>query len=402
MPKAQRWVWEKPSKLIIPAILLFLFIITTPTCTAESQNTTLSDVSSYNFTDGFYNVVKYQQDGDTQWWILYETEIPYLNISYTAPSDGYLDIYLDPIDGPYPYIELDNRWEINSFTYSRNLEFKESVNYLITPPLFFSDYNSSHAVGLGTTLWGMYNWPKLSGLINYTFTSTDEISIDLVWHPSDPRQGDEINLFTYSNADIFNITWEIRGSDLNWINNSQVLEINGLSEGDYSVSVTCYDEFNNTHSAETIISIQPPVIEQEYFDISLFSINYPESINIGEIIEFKGIIDYSIPRNTEVKLVISDPGNTLNYTENQFTLYGNGSTNISHYLESTESGLMAFIFSLYYDDNGKWIELEDSRRAFYISVTEPVESNQLPGFNPFSLAIGLSLIIIIGFLKNQK
>jgi len=403
MPSAQRWVWEKPSKLLILAILLTMITIATPSCSAtEAQNTTLSEVSSYNFTNGFYQVVKYQQDGETTWWIMYETEIPYLNISYTAPSDGYLDIYLDPIDGPFPYIELDNYWEINSFTYSRSLEHNESVYYLISPPLIFADYNSSRAIGMGTTLWELYNWPELSGLINYTFISTDEISFDLIYHPSNPRQDDEISLFTSSNAHILNITWEIKGIDLDWINNSQVLEINNLNEGEYTIRVTGFDEFNNSHSTEAMITIQPPVIDQTYFDISLYSINYPESITIGEIIQFKAIIDYSIPKITEVKCILSDPTYSVNYTENQFPLDGDGSSNFSHYIESTDSGVMEFILRLFYNDNGNWVELEDSRRTFSITVTEPVESNQLPGFNPLSLAVGLSLIIIIGYLKNQK
>jgi len=403
MPSAQGWVWERPSKLIIPALLLTFIIIATPTCSAtESQNTTLSEVSSYNFTSGFYQVVKYQQDGDTTWRILHETEIPYLNISYTATSNGYLDIFLEPIDGPFPYIELDEYWEINSFTYSRSLEINETVSYLISPPLIFSDYNSSRAIGMGTTLWELYAWSELSGLINYTFISTAEISFDLIWHPSTPRQGDKLSLFTSSNVDIFNITWEITGSDLNWVNNSQVLEINSLSEGEYHVSVTGFDEFNNSHSAEAVIAVQPPVIEQGYFDISLYSINYPESTNIGEIIPIKAIIDYSIPTSTEVKCILSDPAYSVNYTENQFTLDGDGSSNFNHYMESTETGVIQFILRLFYNDNGNWVELEASRRAFSIAVIEPVESNQLPGFNPLSLAVGLSLIIIIGYFKNQK
>ncbi len=398
-----RWVWERPSKLIIPAILLTIIIIATPSCMAtESQNTTLSEISSYNFTEGFYQLMKYQQEGYTTWRVLHETEIPYLNISYTATSDGYLDIYLDPINGPFPYIELDNKWEINSLTYSRNLEYNETVSYLITPPLIFTDYNSSRAIGMGTTLWELYNWPELSGLINFTFISTDEISFDLIRHPSNPRQGDKISLLTRSNAEILNITWAIEGSDLNWVNNSQVLEINSLMEGEYTILVTGFDEFNNSHSTEVIITVQPPVIEQTYFDISLYSINCPESINTGEILQIKAIIDYSIPKSTEVKCILSDPTYTVNYTVNQFALDGDGSSNFSHYMESTESGVMEFILRLFYNDNDNWVELEDSRRTFSITVTEPVESDHVPGFEPFSLVIGLTLIMLIGYIKNQK
>ena len=134
----------------------------------------------------------------------------------------------------------------------------------------------------------------------------------------------------------------------------------------------------------------------------MFSLSYPESVDIGEIMEIKAIIDYSVSTSTDVKWVLSDPSNTVNYTENQFTLNEEGSSNISHYLEATETGSMNFILTLYYNHNGNWIELEDSTRTFSITVNELEETDQLPGFNPLSLLVGLSLIIIAGYLKNQK
>lgn len=402
MPSAQGWVWERPSKLIIPAILLLIFINITPTCKAESQNTTLSEVSAYNFTNGFYQIVKYQQDGKNTWMILQESDIPYLNISYTAPKDGFLDIYIDPVNGPFPYIELDDYWEINTLTYSRSLGQDETVNYFLTPPLIFADYNSSRTVGLGITLWEMYTWPPLSGLINYTFTSTDEITFDLISHPSDPRQGDEISLFTRSNADIFDITWEITGNDFDWVNNSQVLEIENLIMGEYYIRVTGLDEFNNSHHAEAVISVQPPVHEYEYFDINLFSINYPESITLGEIIEFKAIIDYSVPTSTQIKCVLSDTGDTVTHTENQITLEGDGSSNFNHYMESTEPGVLDFMLRVFYNQEGNWVEVDESTRVFTVTVEAPTESRQIPGFNPISLITGLTIIVLVNYMKNQK
>ena len=90
------------------ALILVIMLFQTDICHATvSQNKTLTEVESYNFTKGFYNVVKYSQYNDGVFMILQETEIPYLNLSYIAPTDGYLDIYLHPINGPYPYIDLE-------------------------------------------------------------------------------------------------------------------------------------------------------------------------------------------------------------------------------------------------------------------------------------------------------
>ncbi len=398
MQNAYRWVWERPSKTIILALLLTFIALAIPTCSAiESQNKTLSEVSSYNFTDGFYQVVKYKQDSESQYRIIHETEIPYLNITYTAPADGFLDIYLKPIDGPFPYIELDKYWEINSLTYSRSLEYHKTVSFLITPPLIFTDYNSSRAIGMGTTLWELYTWSELSGLINYTFTSTDEIFLEIIWYPSSPRQGDKISLFTQSNADIHNTTWEITGNDLDWVNHSEVIEIDNLAQGTYSIRVSGLDEFNISHNAEAVITVKPPVVEQQYFDISLFSIDHPESVKIGEIIPLSAVIDYSIPTSTEVKWILSNPANTINYTDSVFSLYGNGSSNVNHYIESEESGVMEFNSRLFYNHDGAWVELKDSKRAFSVTVTEPVESSQMPGFNPLSILLGITLVTLSMF-----
>ena len=402
MQSAYRWVWERPSKTIILVLLLTFVALALPTCSAtESQNKTLSEVSAYNFTDGYYQVVKYKQDDNSDYRIIWETEIPYLNITYTAPTDGFLDIYLNPIDGPFPYIKLDEYWEINSLTYSRSLEYDKKVSFLISPPLIFTDYNSSRVVGGGTTLWEMYNWPELSGLINYTFTSTDEITLEIIWYPSNLRQGDKISLFTDSNADMHNITWEITGNSVDWLNYSNVIEIDSLDEGVYSVVVSGIDDFNISHSADAEISVKPPVVEQQFFDISLFAIDHPESVNIGEIIKLQAVIDYSIPTSKEVKWILSDPANTVNYTDSSFTLDGNGSSNLNFYIEPEESGVLEFLSRLFYSDDGSWVELKDSRRAITVTVTEPAESDQFPGFNPLSILVGITLISFV-YIKNQK
>ena len=176
MLSSLRWVYERPSKSLLLALLLLVILVQTDSCSAtESANKTLTEVKAYNFTDGFYNVVKFSEQNDGVFRIMHETEIIYLNLSYTAPTDGYLDIYLKPLFGPYPYIKLEDNWEIKSMTYSISLTQGESTYFLLSPPLIFSDYNSSLVVGGGLTLWELYTWPSLGGLINYTFTRYDSL-----------------------------------------------------------------------------------------------------------------------------------------------------------------------------------------------------------------------------------
>jgi hypothetical protein len=397
------WAWERPSKSLILVILLFFIIISTHTCQAtEFQNMTLSEVTSYNFTKGYYNVVTFAENDEANFRIMHETDIPYLNITYKAPSDGYLDIYLIPLEGPVPYIELGEGWEIKSLTYSKNLEKNEATNFLLSPPMIFWSSNFSRVVGEDITLWELYKWPDLSGLINYTFTTTDEISFDLIWYPINPRQGERISLFTESNAKIVNITWTISGEGIDWENNSEVLEINSLDEGTYTVFVRGYDEFNNSHSVGSQIIIRPPVFEQAYFDLSLFSIDYPDSVNLGDLFSLKATVDYFLPDSTDIKLLIQNTVNGENYTDTSYTLNGNGSIQFTSNLEAQESGVMNFNLRLFYSDGDDWVELDEASRAFSIIVNEYDGPHVMPTFSLVSLSIGLILVLTVNLLRSRE
>jgi len=127
MQSSDRWVLKKPSKILLLILVLFI-IYNTEFCTASDEyNYTLAEISSYNFTEGFYNVVKYAEDINSDFEILHETEIPILNISYTAPSDGYLSITLTPVNGPVPYIILEEAWETNGYSYMINILSNQTV-----------------------------------------------------------------------------------------------------------------------------------------------------------------------------------------------------------------------------------------------------------------------------------
>ena len=117
-------------------------------------------------------------------------------------------------------------------------------------------------------------------------------------------------------------------------------------------------------------------------------------MNIGEIIKLQAVIDYSIPTSKEVKWILSDPANTVNYTDSSFTLDGNGSSNFNFYIEPEESGALEFLSRLFYSDDGSWVELMDSRKAITVTVTEPAESDQYPGFNPLSILVGITLVTL--------
>ena len=399
------WIFVRPLKgLLLVITVLFLFI-TIHTCSAsESQNKTLTEVSSYNFTSGFYNLVQYAENEKSNLYTVSETEIPYLNITYQAPSAGYLDIYLKPIVGPVPYIELDKYWEIKSLTYSKTLEEDEITYFFLSPPMTFSSSNFSQVVGGGITVWELYNWPNLSGLINYTFTTADETTFDLIYYPVYPKQGEEISLFTESNVEIHNITWKIVGEIIDWENNSDVLEIGSLDEGAYLVYVTGLDEFNISHSAQAQIVVESPLFEATFFDLSLFSVDYPESVNVGDSIPISAIVDYSLSYPTEVKIIFEDQQNGDEYAAINHILSGNGSIKFESNFEAieSESGIMNISLRMFYNTSSKWVELVDVARSVSIAVNDVEGPQVLPSFSFVSLSIGLILVLVVNLFKSRK
>ena len=401
MQSSDRWFLNKSSK-IIPLILVLFIIYNTEFCTAsDDHNYTLAEISSYNFTEGFYNVVKYAEDINSDFEILHETEIPILNLSYTAPSDGYLSITIIPVNGPVPYIILEDVWETNGYSYMINILSNQTVYFVISPPLSFSDTNTSQVVGGAITIWEMYVWPELAGYLHYSFIPSDDIIFDIIWYPTNPRQEEKISLFTNSNAALMNITWIVSGNDINWVNQSEILELKSFDSGDYIVRVTGLDEFNQTHIAQEVLQIKPPIVDLEYFNVKLFSISHPESVLLGESIKISAIIDYNIPNDTEIKCSLTNPVTTEKFTEDIYVLDGNGSTNFNYEFTSGETGTFDFILQLLHKVEGDWIEIEESK-IFSVNVAEPQENNEFPVFPLMALFTIIIIRLLVYATKKQN
>lgn len=401
MQSSDRWVFKKPLK-ILSLILVFLIFYKTDFCAASDEyNYTLAEISSYNFTEGFYNVVKYAEDINSDFEILHKTEIPILNLSYTAPSDGYLSITIIPVNGPVPYIILEDVWETNGYSYMINILSNQTVYFVISPPLSFSDTNTSQVVGGAITIWEMYVWPELAGYMHYSFIPSDDIIFDIIWYPTNPRQEEKISLFTNSNAALMNITWNVSGNDINWVNQSEILELTSFDSGDYIVRVTGLDEFNQMHIAQEVLHIKPPIVDLEYFNVKLFSISHPESVFLGESIKISAIIDYNIPNDTEIKCSLTNPVTTEKFTEDIYILDGNGSTNFDYEFVSYETGTFDFILQLLRKVDEDWIEIEGSK-IFSINVAESQENNELPVFPLMALFTIIIIRLLVYATKKQN
>jgi hypothetical protein len=392
-----RWVC-KPS-ITLAIILLFLALAHLTPCSAtESQNKTLTEVSSYNFPAGYYQVVKYAENSAADYWIMSESKLPYLNITYTAPSHGILSITLKPTEGYVPYIEFNEGWDTDGLTYTNPMLFNETSYLLLTPPLRFTDSNFSRITGGSITLWEMYKWGNTSGQITYSFTSPDDITFELLMHPINPVQSSPIDFFTTSNSDIKHIRWDF--PELNWINESDIIEINGLDAGKYNIYVRGEDIFNSTHQAQIEFIVSPPPLNPQSFDLDFFSISCPETVSQGEQVTISATIDYSMPTAADIKCQLYDPIENAVCKELVYSVSDSGSKQFDHQFIADEEGLEPLIMKLYYNVGGGWVEVIDAERTMMITVNVANASTSIPGFNLISIISGLLLLTILS--RNQN
>jgi hypothetical protein len=379
-------------------MLLIILTQTTPCRATEPQNKTLTEVSNYNFPAGYYQVVKFAENSASDYWVMHESELPYINITYKAPSHGLLEITLQPTEGYVPLIELSEGWDTDGLTYLNPMLFNETSYILLTPPLQFTDSNISRIVGGSITLWEMYKWTNTSGKITYSFTSSDDITFELLMHPTKPIQGSSIDFFTTSNTNLKNIRWYF--PDLDWINESETLEINGLDAGKYTISVSGEDFFNNTHETQLEFTVTPPTLNPQSFELDFFSVSYPEIVSQGDQVTVSATIDYSMPVSAEIKCQLVDPVENIVCKELIYSVSDSGSKQFSHQFIAEEEGVEPLIMQLYYDVGAGWIEVSGVEKTLMLTVTAVNASPSIPGFYLFPVLIGLAFTTIL--LRTQK
>lgn len=396
-----RWI-TKPSHIVLTLIILATLTQIQPCSATEQQNKTLTELSNYTFTAGYQNIVKYSQYSDGNYWIMKKTPIPSLNISYKAPSDGQLTIILTPVEGPLPYIELEGQWETIGKSYTLEMKTNQTCSFFLSPPLILSDSNFSQIVNGATTTWEVYRWPNITGQITHIFFTSENIQFDLVIHPKEPRQDEEINLVTYSNAEINNHTWVLLGDSLYWKNYTDVLEINGLKSGNYTVWATGIDLFNNSHTIHTIFTVLPPKLNTQSFDLGFFSVSYPDAVSQGETITLSSTIDYSMPFPVMIKCELFDPVNNVECKSLTYNVSDSGSKSFNHQLTEDKEGVKPLILRLYYDIGTGWIEVSEAETNLSVTINKAQTSTSIPGYHPIILLMGITLVTILSrYQKNN-
>ncbi len=386
-----------PSILLI--IIATIALTHTTPCTATNPQNTLAQTTSYHFDPGYYNVIKYAENSTADYWIMQQTEIPYLNITYTAPSHGYLSITLHPTEGYVPHIQLSPGWDTDGLTYTHPMLLNETSYMLLTPPMRFSDQNTSSIVGGSIMKWEVYNWGNTTGTISYVFTASEDITLELVMYPTNPKHDETINLFTDSNADIKEITWNI--PEIGWINQTETLEITTLEAGTYTVNVQGIDDFNKTHHATRIFTVYPPTLNPQIYELSFFSVTYPEAAEQGSTVTITATIDYSLPVETILKCQLIEPTQNIILQEQTYNVSLSGSKQFTHQITAQEVGTKALLLRLYYDTGSGWIEETASEQPIIFTVTANDTNLSIPGYNHVSILAGITLIILYLTQKNN-
>jgi hypothetical protein len=193
-----------------------------------------------------------------------------------------------------------------------------------------------------------------------------------------------------------NITWEITGEENSEKNNTEILKIEDVKAGEYVITVTGYDEFNHIHSITKHIIVEPSLIDEKVSDIQLFILEYPDSSKLREKIEITAVIDYYIPKSTDIKLLIMDLESNANISIINDTLLGNGTTEYIFKHTSRKTGNLDLLFRLFYNIEDQWIEQTNAQKAFTIQISDIEKpENKIPSFPIISIVIGITFIYLV-------
>ncbi|MCW4013014.1 MAG: hypothetical protein NWF07_08490, partial [Candidatus Bathyarchaeota archaeon] len=294
--------------------------------------------------------------------------------------------------------ELGSGWDTDGLTFINPMLANETSYLLLTPALRFSDSNISQVVDGLLTVWEIYRWSNTSGVITYSFTSSDDITFDLLMHPMSPKQGDSIDFFTNSNARINNIQWVFPEYD--WVNESNTLRLDGLKTGKYSITVSGTDDFDTSHEAKIVFTVSPPTLNPQSYDLEFFTVKYPETVSKGDQITISATIDYSMPTPAEIKCQLIDPVKSIVCKELVYSVSDSGSKQFNHQYVANGEGVEPLVMKLYYDVGGGWVEVNDAEKTMMITINVVNASTSIPGFNLISLISGFLLLVM--FSRNQN
>jgi len=378
-------------KILFTAICLVFFTYSACLVHGESQ------IHYYNFTQGFYEVVKVAESQDSDFVVMQESPIPESSYTYNASMSGLLEITINPERGLLPYITLDSNhgWEQVGNRYSLKLYAGESVQITLSPHTRFSGSRRCEIGGGSITLYEDWVWDDSWGVVNFTLIPAEAVNYDLYWAPMNPSVGDTITFYSLSNPEAA-YSWALDGTPV--YNGSSVFEAGTLTPGNHTIAVTINDEYGHVFHLEKTFVVKSIINTPEPLSLSIFNLHYPDSVEPGEAFTITVYIDYSLENPVPIQICLREQGRTISSVNE--TLDNSGSKIIQLHVQAPpEPGEKEYQL-YFYAKKGDWTQFSPPATV-RVNIPASEQSLQVAENSIISILIGYLLILIKRYMLGK-
>jgi hypothetical protein len=359
----------------------------------------------YEIPWGIINIIQRSEDIDIPFHNLLEEEYPLLEVNYTVPQDGWLEISIDPVNDTLPGI-LVNGEEV----YTRKTPFWREMVYegeffelMLYPTEHLNHTFSVVQDEVFVTIFEVYTWPDLVGNLTFSLAPREVIDPGFTW-TSENQVGETALIFTPEWGDFEQVdyNWLLEGESIELEKDTTRLVTPVLQPGEYTVTLTVIDEFGYTASSTEIVVVEFDPVDALYdpalTEITVKDVQYPSSAGVNELVELVFGLDYScpVPRDVRVDFVDIDTGEVLASLEDHMN--GEGTKYYSMSLATSIAPVpMSINIEPSFLNGEEWVEAVGS--SFVIQLTAPEEaSRSVPGFTFVGVFMGVIGLI---FLKRR-
>lgn len=372
--------------------LLFITMISSGTTVLADNEVNLP----FEFQSGLVNIIKFSENPETPFWNKVEDKYPVIRMNYTVLADGWLEISSTQYNGSRPDLVL-NEEPVHKSTnpfFSEQVQSGDFFDLIMYPPQQLNNTFSIEQDNTALTVYEVYTWNDMIGLITFNETTREEINASFTWTPYSPDESNSLT-FTPSNLNKGDLVfWTLTGLDASIEDTSSYFLLDPLDAANYTVSLTVTDIFGYSSTVTHNLMVTPSMSLQ-LFDptltvLSISGLSFSDEVEAGQITDLSLKLDYSTPVSRDIRINIRDQsGETLTSLTDQVN--GDGSNEYSLSLESTDSD-MVLKLSVEFLHDDEWIP--EVSEPFTLTILSPeTASSSIPGYPLMSILFGLGYLI---------
>lgn len=387
------------TRSFLVVILLFAHISSFNFATAGQET-----IFPYEFKEGVVNIIQYSDNPATPLWTFFENNYPSNHSSYTVNYDGWLEIFVEPVNGTRPMIFLNDQrvYDQKNPFYSHQVFAGEKIVFSLTPPENLIYTNSIVTNQDILTVYETYGWETMIGDIIFDETPRQEINSNITWTQHTLIEPTSLTLFASNLRNYQSWEWTLSGSDLLITDLNDHFITPQLEAGTYNVSLDILDTFGYSKTINTSFVIKPTIktllSNPNLTNLEILDVYSPNSIVQNSLLDIDVALSYSTPIPRDIRLLIKDlqTGETLAHIEDHVSNQGTKQYTLS-FISTEETS--EFEVTTQFQHDSKWIDSPSSKKVSLITFP-PITENKIPGFSP--ILVVLALLVSAKIIKGSS